>query len=286
MTAQHGIADGIAAEIKADGAELCRLRDAGGRDLLWDAGPVWPNHSPVLFPIVGELAGNRLLHEVRSYPMGRHGFARRRTFTWEEQGAARCRLSLHDDDATRAVFPFAFRLALTYRIEGGALHVDYEVSNPGTETLPASLGAHPAFRWPLGGGGKAGCRLEFAEPEDAPIRRLDNGLLRPGELPTPVQGRTLPLDAALFEDDAIIMLHPRSSSVAFDCGDAAIEVAWHGFEQLGVWQKPGAGFLCIEPWRGYSSPAGFDAEFMTKPGLMLIPPGESRQLGWSIRPLR
>ena len=69
------------------------------------------------------------------------------------------------------------------------------------------------------------------------------------------------------------MLHPRSRSLRFECGAAAIEVAWHGFEQLGLWQKPGAGFLCIEPWRGYASPVGFDGEFTTKPGLDADPAG-------------
>lgn len=281
----HTIRDGLAATVNADGAELCSLRDVAGQELMWDAGPAWPRHSPVLFPIVGALRGDRLLHDGQSYPMTKHGFARDRRFTWLEQGAASCRLALEDDAGTRAAFPFAFRLELSYRIEGGALHVGYQVINTGAVTLPASVGGHPAFRWPLAGGAHTDYRIEFAEDEAAPIRRLDDGLMRPDPLPSPVQGRTLPLDPALFEDDAIIMLHPRSRSLRFIGPDAGIEVAWTGFEQLGIWQKPGAGFLCIEPWRGYASPAGFDAEFAAKPGVMLVPPGEARTLGWSVRPL-
>ena len=281
----HTIRGGLAATINADGAELCSLRDATGRELMWDAGPAWPRHSPVLFPIVGALRGDRLLHDGQSYPMTKHGFARDRRFIWLEQGAASCRLALEDDAGTRAAFPFAFRLELSYRIEGGALHVGYEVTNTGAVTLPASVGGHPAFRWPLAGGTHTDYRIEFAEDEATPICRLDDGLIRPDPLPSPVQGRTLPLDPALFEDDAIIMLHPRSRSLRFLGPDAGIEIAWTGFEQLGIWQKPGAGFLCIEPWRGYASPAGFDAEFAAKPGLMLIPPGEARSLGWSVRRL-
>ena len=281
----HTIRDGLAATVNADGAELCSLRDVAGQELMWDAGPAWPRHSPVLFPIVGALRGDRLLHDGQSYPMTKHGFARDRRFTWLEQGAASCRLALEDDAGTRAAFPFAFRLELSYRIEGGALHVGYQVINTGAVTLPASVGGHPAFRWPLAGGAHTDYRIEFAEDEAAPIRRLDDGLMRPDPLPSPVQGRTLPLDPALFEDDAIIMLHPRSRSLRFIGPDAGIEVAWTGFEQLGIWQKPGAGFLCIEPWRGYASPAGFDAEFAAKPGVMLVPSGEARTLGWSVRPL-
>jgi galactose mutarotase-like enzyme len=285
MTDRHRISGGISATVKADGAELCSLQDAAGRELLWGAGPQWPSHSPVLFPVVGQLTGDRLLHDGRSYPMGRHGFARHRRFAWTEQGAAGCRMVLQDDAESRAVFPFAFRLALSYRVEGGTLHVDYELANPGPDVLPASLGTHPAFRWPLLGGAQTDCQIEFAEAEDAPIRRLDAGLLRPAAQPSPVQGRTLALDSALFADDAIIMLHPRSRSLRYLGPGGGIEFAWHGFPQLGLWQKPGAELLCIEPWHGYASPAGWDGEFGDKPGLMLIAPGEARTMGWSVRPL-
>ena len=286
MSEGHRISGGgLTASIKADGAELCHLKDAAGRDLMWDAGPLWPNHSPVLFPIVGQVADDRILVGGHPYPMGRHGFARRREFEWLERGADTCRLQLRDDAGTHAAFPFPFRLTLAYRIEAGTLHVDYEVANPGPQVLPASLGAHPAFRWPLHGGAQTDYRLEFAEPEPEPIRRLDDGLIRLAAQPSPVQGRTLPLDPALFLDDAIIMLAPHSRSLRYLGPDGGIEVAWRGFPQLGIWQKPGAELLCIEPWHGYSSPAGWDGEFKDKPGLMLIPPGEARTMGWSVRTL-
>lgn len=276
---------GISATVRAAGAELCRLQD-GGRDLLWDAGPMWPSHSPVLFPVVGQVTGDCVLVGGRSYPMPRHGFARRRGFAWLDAGADACTLQLQDDAESRAVFPFAFQLTLAYRVAGDALHVDYTLANPGPDVLLASLGAHPAFRWPLGGGAQTDYRIEFAADEDAPIRRLDAGLLRVAAQPSPVQGRTLALDPGLFLDDAILMLEPRSRSLRYLGRDAGIEFAWHGFPYLGLWQKPGAALLCIEPWHGYASPVGWDGELRDKPGLMLVQPGEARRMGWSVRPLR
>jgi hypothetical protein len=47
--------------------------------------------------------------------------------------------------------------------------------------------------------------------------------------------------------------------------------------------RPGGGWLCIEPWHGMSSPAGFDGEITEKPGIMLIPPGERRTAMHRIR---
>ena len=283
-TDRHTMRDGISATVLADGAELCSLQDAGGRELVWQAGQVWPRHSPVLFPIVGRLRDDRLLHDGQSYRLTQHGFARDRRFTWAGRDATSCRLVLEDDAATRAMFPFPFRFEMSYRIANGGLTVSYEVTNTGPGMLPVSVGAHPAFVWPLSGS-KTDYRLEFDTSEDAPIRRLATGLLRPDPQPSPVQGRVLPLDPALFEDDAIVMLHPSSRSLSFVGPDGGAEVAWTGFEQLGLWSRAGGDFLCIEPWHGYASPAEFDGEFTAKPGLMLLPPGEARVLQWSVRPI-
>jgi len=60
-------------------------------------------------------------------------------------------------------------------------------------------------------------------------------------------------------------------------------VSSDGFRQLGIWSKPGgAGFLCIEPWRGFASPSDFDGEFADKPGVMHIAPGATEVLTYRI----
>src|SRR5436189_3251236 len=97
----------IAATVKADSAELCSLKNADGLELLWQAGPEWTRHSPVLFPIVGRVKHDEYRHRGKLYPMKQHGFARDFRFEWVEQTAASCRLALVDNDATRAQYPFA-----------------------------------------------------------------------------------------------------------------------------------------------------------------------------------
>jgi galactose mutarotase-like enzyme len=274
----------LAARVKADGAELCSLRDADGRELLWQAGPTWPRHAPVLFPIVGRLKDDRLWHDGSSYRMTQHGFARDRRFEWVEQGPQSCRLRLTDDEGSRALYPFAFTLELAFTLEDGSLEIRHSVSNPGAVPLPASLGVHPAFRWPLlDGTPKTAHELVFAEPEPGPIRRVAGGLLLDERFPTPVEDRRLALDEALFAADALILERPTSRSLRYGApGTPAITVSWEGFDSLGIWSKPGGDFLCIEPWRGYASPEGFDGPFPDKPGLMHIPPGEERVLSYRI----
>jgi galactose mutarotase-like enzyme len=281
----HFASDLLAITVKSQGAELCSLVQASYGEVLWQAGPIWPQHAPNLFPIVGQLAGDVLRHGGATYELTRHGFARRRRFTWVACGAGGCELQLHDDVETHALYPFAFRLAITYAVAGDTLSITYGVHNTGEEVLPASLGAHPAFRWPLAAGiAKASHTLTFASPEPAPIRRLEDGLLKPDEFPTPIDGRTLLLDDSLFAADAIVLDRPASRSVRYSApGAPVVEVAWERFRELGLWSKPGADFLCIEPWYGYASPIGFDGAFETKPGLLLIAPGEAEYLTLRIR---
>jgi galactose mutarotase-like enzyme len=279
----HG--DGISAVITGQGAELVSLQDAQGFEYLWQAGPAWRRHSPVLFPIVGRLKGDQLRHGGQTYPMTQHGFARDKPFTWTERGPRSCRLVLTDDADTRAHYPFAFRLDVTYTLDRQQLGVALEVTNTGDEPLPASIGAHPAFNWPLLPElPKEAYRLTFADNEPAPIRRLKDGLLLPAPRPTPIEGRTLALSERLFDDDAVILDRPASTSVRYaaDRGPA-IEMSWQGAEELGIWSKPGgAPFLCLEPWHGIASPVDFDGEFSDKPGVMLIEPGAKRSLSYRV----
>ncbi|PTE11783.1 aldose 1-epimerase family protein [Mesorhizobium helmanticense] len=279
----HG--DGISATIVAQGAELVSLRDAEATELLWQAGPAWRRHSPVLFPIVGRLKGDQLRHRDQFYPMTQHGFARDKPFAWAERGPRSCTLVLTDDADTRTHYPFAFRLAVTYRLDRRQLGVTFDITNAGDEPLPASIGAHPAFNWPLLPDlAKTDYRLTFADDERAPIRRLRDGLLLATPQPTPVEGKILALSERLFDDDAVILDRPAGSSVRYaaDRGPA-IEMSWQGFRELGIWSKPGgAPFLCIEPWHGIASPVDFDGEFTNKPGVMLIAPAAKRVLSYQI----
>ncbi|WP_257309869.1 aldose 1-epimerase family protein [Geothrix fuzhouensis] len=278
----HRLHTGAAeAVISAQGAELQSLR-LGGLDLLWEAGPLWPRHAPLLFPIVGRLQGDVLRHRGEAFPMPRHGFARDRDFALLEGTATTCTVELRDDEGGRAVYPFPFLLRVAYTLKATSLRMDIALRNPRDTPLPASLGLHPAFRWPLVPHlPKAAHCLVFEADEPGPLRRLTpGGLLDPTPQATPIQGRVLPLDQDLFAEDALIFLESRSQSLRFEAeGGPTLTLRWEGFPHLGLWAKPdpGPAFLCIEPWEGYAAPEGWDGEFADKPGGFLLPPGETRR---------
>ncbi|WP_439405704.1 aldose 1-epimerase family protein [Bradyrhizobium sp. DASA03076] len=276
----------LTATVKAYGAELCSLK-GGDIEFLWQAEPAWPRHAPLLFPIVGRLANDELRHLGKTYRMTQHGFARDSRFAWGAREENRCTLVLEDSEATRERYPFAFRLTATYALDDAGLDLILAVENTGGETLPVSLGGHPAFNWPLQAGvPKEDYTLTFTHEEPSPICRVEGGLLLAAADPSPVQGTVLPLSEALFSNDAVILNPVNSAAVRYADGQGTgpwLKMSWRGFRELGIWSKPsGASFLCIEPWRGYASPKDFDGEFTDKPGLMHIAPGAEEQLSFRI----
>jgi len=276
----------LRAAIDPLGAQLSMLQDSAGRDLLWDGNPAWwTGRAPVLFPIVGNLAGGRYRTRGRDFALPRHGFARNRRFSVLAAAPAGASLRLRADPETRAVYPFDFALDLLFALQGPTLLVTALVHNRDARTMPASVGFHPAFRWPLPAGrSRAGHFLEFDFEEPAPVRRLDaGGLVSPESYPTPVKSRRLALADELFAQDALIFDTLNSRAVRYGSpGGPHIQVSFHDAQYLGVWSKPGAPFVCIEPWRGLADPAGFAGELAEKPGIFLVPSSGTASLTMAI----
>jgi galactose mutarotase-like enzyme len=134
----------LEAQVSSAGAELVRLRDEAGRDLLWDGNPAfWTGRSRLLFPVVGRLNGDRTRIDGAEYSLKQHGFARTLPFEVVEATQAMCRLRLGASDATRALYPFEFRLDVTCRLAGPTLTVTASVLNAGPRPMPVSFGFHP-----------------------------------------------------------------------------------------------------------------------------------------------
>lgn len=279
------ISDALRATLNPAGAELWSLHDAEGRSLMTDADPAyWTGHAPLLFPIVGGLVGDRYrLRDGRAFTLPRHGFARRSTFDLVESWADHALFRLTDSAETLAVWPFAFQLDMAFRLDGATLFTTATVTNTGTDAMPFSLGYHPAFAWPLPyGATKEDHRIVFEKKEAAPIRRLDGAgqLLAEGE-PSPVTGRTLIPTTTMFEADAIIWDRLESRSLTWGAlgstpDTPSLRIDFPGMPMLGLWQKPGAAYLCIEPWAGIADPLGYDGVLEDKPGIVTLAAGEAR----------
>jgi galactose mutarotase-like enzyme len=277
--------DRLQAEVNPLGAQLSVLKYRG-LDLLWDGDPsFWTGRSPILFPIVGALAGGRYRLGSHTYELPRHGFARGRIFELAASTPDSAAFRLQADATTLAAYPFHFELEVGFTLAGTMLTVTARVRNRGGVDMPASFGYHPALRWPLPFGcPRSSHAIEFQREEPAPIRRLDAaGLLSAARHPTPVEQRRLALKDELFADDVIIFDEIRSRSVTYGAdGAPRIQVSYPDAPYLGLWTKPGAHFICIEPWHGVADPAGFTGDFTAKPGVFSVAPGAEMSITLSL----
>ena len=276
----------LSAEVAPLGAELVRLTDAAGNELQWSGDPaVWQGRAPILFPIVGMLANGRYRFDGTEYAMPKHGFARHSRFEVVARSANAATFRLEASAETRAVYPFAFRLDIAFALTGATLRMAAAITNGGDRPMPASFGFHPAFRWPLPyGEPRDGHDIRFAQAEPEPIRRIDaDGLLTPARQQTPVVDDRLALRDELFVADALIFDRLRSRRLSYGAGRGPrLAVAFDDMPLLGVWTKPGAGFVCIEPWQGIADPQGFAGDIRDKPGIVEIAPGAMREFAMQV----
>ena len=268
-------------EIASHGAELTSFRNQQtGLEYLWQADPAhWGRHAPVLFPIVGRLPDDTYLHKGQAYRMGQHGFARDREFTLLRQSATEAVFRLCDDEASRAVYPFAFELTISYTLRESALTVRWEVCNPAADgPLLFSIGAHPAFRCPLRPGERfEDYALHFDWFVNADTHELRAGLLTGNTAPLLFQERELPLTYPLFASDALVFKHYGFTRLTLRGAEASpfVRMRFEGFPYLGIWTKgPGAEFVCLEPWQGVAGTVGPPVELRRKEGMLTLRPGE------------
>jgi galactose mutarotase-like enzyme len=231
------------------------------------------------------LVDGKYRNGAETFCLPRHGFARVRRFEVAAAHPSTATFRLTADAQTLAVYPFHFELDVNFAVEDSTLSVTSWIRNRGDHDMPASLGYHPAFAWPLPyGQDRAAHFIEFEADEPAPIRVLDGkGLLAPQGEATPVQNRRLTLRDELFSADALIFDQIASRTVTYgsDVGPR-IAISFPGVPYLGVWTKPGANFICIEPWQGVTDPEGFNGELKDKPGSLIIPPGDVATVAMAI----
>ena len=277
---------GLSAVINPYGAELTHLRDPDGRELMTDADPAyWTGHAPILFPAIGVTNGSVIRLDGIEYPMPKHGFARHSTFTAIAQATDSVTLRLTDNDETRANYPFAFALDLSFRIEAATIRLEAAIENRNAVAMPAQFGFHPAFAWPLPyGRPRDQHRIVFDREEPARLREIaPDGLIAAETRASPLDGRTLHLADALFENDALVWDPIESQSVVYGAADGpSLHIAFPDTPRLGVWTKPGAHYVCVEPWHGIADSEGFTGDFRVKPGVFEVAAGETMRISMSV----
>jgi galactose mutarotase-like enzyme len=132
------------------GAQLQSVKSASGTEYLWQADDpvIWADRAPNLFPYIARLTQKQYTFEGKTYHMGSHGFAKDTVFAAEQDGEAHITFRITDSAESRAQYPFAFGLAIDYKLEGSKLLITCTVENKDDKTMYFGIGGHPGFRVP------------------------------------------------------------------------------------------------------------------------------------------
>ena len=283
----------IEVTVSSKGAELQSIRGPGGIEYLWQGDPAfWPRRSPLLFPIVGALPGGTFSYGGKTFQLGNHGFVRDLEFRLASKSAESLRYELGSDEASLALYPFRFKLAVSYTAKGDSLEVGYEVVNADAKKMPFSIGAHPAFRAPQDlGESREDFDLVFEKPETVDRHFLNADNLLTGESAGFLRAATgVPVSPELFERGAIVLKDhvSRKVSLRSRVSGRFVELSFPDFPQLGIWSpKSGAAgeapFVCIEPWFGVMPLVGSTQDLERKEGVVVLGPGAAFRSAYTIR---
>lgn len=264
--------EALTVTVSSLGAELQSIRDANGVERLWQGDPqYWSGRAPILFPVAGGFREDCYELDGKRYPMPKHGYVRK--LEWRVESAENTAVTFVIDQKHEG-FPFDYQLRARFALIGAALTVSYGVTNTGKETFWYSVGSHEAYATPEG---IEAYEIVFDEEE-----KLDNYPLAGNQiLREPVtmaeKTRVLPLKYEYFAVDALVFrtLKSRGVTLRSAAHGREIRVDFPKHDTLMFWTKPGAGYICIEPWCNAPDFVDADLRIDHKPGFVRLAAGET-----------
>lgn len=270
----------IRVSVKEFGAELTHFfKKSSQTEYLWSGdAKIWNGQSPVLFPIIGRLKEDSYRLAGQSFPMEKHGLVRKMPFTLTQKDENSMTFTVTENENTLKKYPFHFRLSLKFSIEGEKLTVCHTVENTDDKKMYFSLGAHPAFCCQIGD------RLVFEEKETQDTMVLDlEKSLRTGEsIPVLREENTIEITEHIFDRDALIFKNLRSSRIVLEAfgGERPVKFQFDS-PYLGIWAKPNAPYVCLEPWHGVNDSYFSTGNIEEKEGILSLETGKIFQSSWS-----
>lgn len=266
--------------VKEMGAELNSFKSKKtGIEYIWCGNTdIWYGQSPILFPIIGRLLDDKYMLDGKEYTMPKHGIVRKKPFELvENNGDSLVFVQKYDDESLK-MYPYKFELKVKFEIKENGLKVTHTVTNLDDKEMYYSFGAHPAFNCEIGD------RLEFNNDTELYTEKIDHeSILIDGIFPVFTDENKLELTESLFYEDALILSDYNSTEIALK-SDNHDRVVNFKFDSpiLGIWAKPAAPYVCIEPWWGINDNYDKKDDLSKKRGIMSLNSSESKDFSWEI----
>ena len=271
----------ISITVSEKGAELQSIKDANGKEYLWQGDPAfWPRRSPILFPIVCSVNNDTYQAEGQEYHLPRHGFARDTDFKLISRSDRKVTFALESSEETKKVYPYDFTLSVSYVLDDNKIGVIWHVHNTDTREIHFQIGGHPAFNIPDMKAGESQygrIRLDNAEPLDG-LKSYIDGSHEMIEVPVETEQGVIEFSDNTWRNDSV-KIHKSQvhrAELLNKAGEPEVTLEFRT-PVIAFWSPYGkeAPFVCIEPWYGLGDPRGFLGAFKDKPLMNHLQPGAS-----------
>jgi galactose mutarotase-like enzyme len=233
--------------------ELLFLHDFFWQRELHDLPGGWP----FLFPICARIERNGIpesyLYEGHVYKLPIHGLGWWNP--WEvvdNEQPDRITLALFDNEKTRAHYPFAFEVRLTYYVTHGSLFCEQVYINRGDKPMPYYAGFHPYFLTPELGKGKEEVLVHFDPIKRFVYNERLTDLMGERELPiSPISITNPDINEQLMQlgrNKITQLIYPDNFIITMV---AAGEKNPNLFPYLQCYTIPNKPFFCVEPWMSF-----------------------------------
>ncbi|MDR5590700.1 aldose 1-epimerase family protein [Christiangramia sp. SM2212] len=273
--------DFLKISVKETGAELCSIiNKENDIEYIWQADPkIWGSHAPNLFPIIGEIKNGKYFYEGKEYSVPKHGFIRHNeNIRLKERSEHQLVFELLYSEETLEMYPFKFDLRIAFTIDGKNLEVSHHLINLDEKPIYFSLGGHPAFNIQLFNNENIDdYSLQFDRKMDLKTYILnDDGLVSSETKEILKNDHTIKLTENIFDEDALIFKNINSNKVDLVSAKHGkiLSVEYKDFKNLGIWAKPGAPYVCIEPWLGIADVEDTNQNLKDKEGIEVLNEGE------------
>lgn len=271
------------------GAELCSIyHKKNGKEYIWQADPeIWSSHAPNLFPIIGVIKDGKYFYEGKEYSVPKHGFIRHNDkIRLKERSEHQLVFELLYSEETLEMYPFKFDFRIAFTLNEKSLEVNHHIINLDEKPIYFSLGGHPAFNILHFENEKIeDYSLEFDREMDLNTYLLnDDGLVSSQTKAVLKNEKTIKLSSKTFNQDALIFKDIRSKKVNLISQENGkiLTMEYKDFNNLGIWAKPGAPYVCIEPWLGIADVEGTDQNLKNKEGIIELEPKKEFNADYTI----
>lgn len=262
----------LTVKINKVGAEVVSIKNANEEEFIHQKGDIiWNGQAPVLFPVCGRIHGDGLKIDEKIYKMPMHGIAINYDFDILECSEDIAVFSLVSNDETKKVYPYDFEFIVTYKLLANSIDVCYEVINDSQKEMYFSLGSHEGY---IIMDGLNGASIHFEKDEgkapyifENPKLNLSNDFISDGKK------SVLKLSDALFNDGVSVVIPDIKSDYVIlkgKDGKDFVKVEFEEFDNLVIWARPYAQFICIEPWCGMAQKEDITYDIKDMPSIQKI----------------